>query len=267
MAEYTKKQGQYLAFIHCYTKLNGVPPAEADMQRYFRATPPSVHQMIVKLEEKGLISRTPNSPRTIKVTISNDQIPELGKETTSKSTTGRINWSQESYSKAYRFAAEAHNGQLVLGTNLPYIMHISFVSMEVLACLRAETYQDEELAVQCALLHDVVEDTHVTFEDVKQDFGVRIANGVRALTKNTDIAKEYRMQDSLQRIRQEPVEVWIVKLADRITNLAPPPVHWEKSKIKQYREEAIEIHQALREASHYLSKRLEAKIEDYARYL
>ena len=47
---YTEKQGQYLAFIHFYTKVNGRPPAEADMQRYFKVTPPTVHQMVLKLE-------------------------------------------------------------------------------------------------------------------------------------------------------------------------------------------------------------------------
>ena len=46
---YTPKQGQYLAFIYYYTKLNGVPPAERDMQQYFRTSPPSVHQMVVTL--------------------------------------------------------------------------------------------------------------------------------------------------------------------------------------------------------------------------
>ena len=51
-ADYTPRQGQYLAFIHYYTKLNGRPPAEADMQRYFRVSPPTVHQMVLNLEER-----------------------------------------------------------------------------------------------------------------------------------------------------------------------------------------------------------------------
>ena len=49
---YTKKQGQYLAFIYYYTKLNGVPPAEVDLQRYFKVSPPPVHQMIMTLEKR-----------------------------------------------------------------------------------------------------------------------------------------------------------------------------------------------------------------------
>lgn len=74
---FTQKQGQYLAFIHLYTKLNREPPAETDMQRYFRVTPPTVHQMVLKLEEKGLISRVPRQPRTIRVLLPPAEIPAL----------------------------------------------------------------------------------------------------------------------------------------------------------------------------------------------
>ena len=56
---FTPRQGQYLAFIHAYTLVNGRPPAEADMQRFFRVTPPSVYQMVLTLERDGLISRRP----------------------------------------------------------------------------------------------------------------------------------------------------------------------------------------------------------------
>ena len=163
MIEYTKKQGQYLAFIHNYSKLNRMPPAEADIQVYFETTPPSVHQMVVKLEEKGLISKIPYTPRSIKILIPPDQIPELGEEVSGKVNLSGINWSQASYLKAYRFAAEAHKGQLFPGTDLPYLMHISFVSMEIIAGLGAEKNHDGDLAIQCALLHDVIEDTDVTF--------------------------------------------------------------------------------------------------------
>ncbi|MCB9421886.1 MAG: hypothetical protein H6667_18945 [Ardenticatenaceae bacterium] len=80
-------------------------------------------------------------------------------------------WSQETSAKSYRFASEAHNGQLFPGTKLPYIMHLSFVSMEVMAALAQEPERDGDLAVQCALLHDVIEDTEVGYEDVQAGFG------------------------------------------------------------------------------------------------
>lgn len=74
---FTDKQGQYLAFIHLYTKLNGRAPAETDMQRYFRVTPPSVHRMVVELERKGLIARVPRQARSITLLLPPDQVPAL----------------------------------------------------------------------------------------------------------------------------------------------------------------------------------------------
>ena len=74
---YTTKQGQYLAFIYYYTKIHGQPPAEADMARYFEVSPPAVHQMIVTLDEKGLIEREPGQPRTIRNVLDREDLPDL----------------------------------------------------------------------------------------------------------------------------------------------------------------------------------------------
>jgi repressor LexA len=74
---FTLKQGQYLAFIHLYTRLHRRPPAEADMQQFFRVSPPSVHQMIVTLERAGLIRRQPRTPRSIELLVDPKQLPEL----------------------------------------------------------------------------------------------------------------------------------------------------------------------------------------------
>jgi len=76
-AKYTYKQGQYLAFIHMYTKLYRRAPAESDIQMHFRVTPPSVHQMIMTLEARGLISRIPWTPRSIQVLVPIEELPEL----------------------------------------------------------------------------------------------------------------------------------------------------------------------------------------------
>lgn len=76
-ATYTEKQGQYLAFIYYYTKINRRPPAEADIQRYFAVTPPTVHQMILKLETEGFIKRVPGQARSIEVLLSPEQLPYL----------------------------------------------------------------------------------------------------------------------------------------------------------------------------------------------
>jgi repressor LexA len=74
---FTEKQGQYLAFIYYYTKVNGRPPAEADMQRYFRVTPPSVHRMVITLELNGFIERIPGQGRSIRLLIPREQLPDL----------------------------------------------------------------------------------------------------------------------------------------------------------------------------------------------
>jgi Mn-dependent DtxR family transcriptional regulator len=75
--KYTKRQGQYLAFIYYYTKIHGYPPAEADMQRYFRVSPPSVHQMVIALEKGGFIERVPRQPRSIRLLLSREELPDL----------------------------------------------------------------------------------------------------------------------------------------------------------------------------------------------
>ncbi len=74
---FTDKQGQYLAFIHDYTLVNGRPPAEADFERFFGVTPPSVHRMIVELEQRELIRRLPRQPRSIEVVLDPKQLPRL----------------------------------------------------------------------------------------------------------------------------------------------------------------------------------------------
>lgn len=76
-AEFTELQGQYLAFIHAYTKIHRRPPAEADMQRFFEVTPPSVHRMVIELEHRGLIRREPGKARSIEITIAADRLPTL----------------------------------------------------------------------------------------------------------------------------------------------------------------------------------------------
>ncbi len=74
--KFTKNQGQYLAFIHQYTKVHGVPPAEHEMQRYFGVSPASVHQMVIKLEAKDLIERTPGIARSIRVLVPARDLPQ-----------------------------------------------------------------------------------------------------------------------------------------------------------------------------------------------
>jgi Mn-dependent DtxR family transcriptional regulator len=74
---FTPRQGQYLAFIHLYTRLHRRPPAETEMQDYFRVSPPSVHQMVLTLEQAGFIRRQPRTARSIERLVDPTQLPEL----------------------------------------------------------------------------------------------------------------------------------------------------------------------------------------------
>jgi repressor LexA len=74
---FTPKQGQYLAFIHLYTRLHRRPPAETDMQQYFRVSPPSVHQMVLTLERAGFIRRQPRTAPSIELLVEPQHLPEL----------------------------------------------------------------------------------------------------------------------------------------------------------------------------------------------
>jgi (p)ppGpp synthase/HD superfamily hydrolase len=177
------------------------------------------------------------------------------------------NWSQEIYIKALKKAAHAHQGQKMAGSEIPYLMHLNLVSMEVIAALSVETEHDGNLAIQCAILHDTIEDTNTTFEEIRTEFDESVANGVLALTKDENLAKPLQMADSLQRIKEQPQEIWMVKLADRITNLQAPPHYWTQDKIIRYREEGIQIYEALQDASPFLASRLAKLIEDYKAFI
>ena len=75
---FTETQGQYLAFIYAYSRMFRRAPAEADMQRHFRVSPPSVHQMVLTLERASLIRRQPGMPRSIEVLVAPEHLPVLG---------------------------------------------------------------------------------------------------------------------------------------------------------------------------------------------
>lgn len=172
-------------------------------------------------------------------------------------------WSPELYQRAVRFAAERHAGQTVPGSELPYLLHVVQVAAEVMRGIAVEPLARPDLAVACALLHDTVEDTGTTVEEIAARFGEDVARGVAALSKDDAVPKAERLDDSLRRIRACEVEVWAVKLADRITNLQTPPAHWTIEKRRQYAGEARRIHAALADGHAALGARLAERIGAY----
>jgi (p)ppGpp synthase/HD superfamily hydrolase len=176
-------------------------------------------------------------------------------------------WSPDLYLDAIRFAAERHAGQLVPGSALPYMVHIASVAAEVMGALAREQFARADLAVACAVLHDTLEDTATTDDELVARFGGEVAAGVRALSKDPALPADARIADSLARVRAQPREVWLVKLGDRIVNLGAPPAGWSTDKRRTYQAEARSIHAALADASPYLATRLDSRIAAYDRFI
>lgn len=179
-------------------------------------------------------------------------------------------WNVEKVRDAWILASHYHNGQKYggqkEGEQIEYLEHIGAVMIEVQNAIQQDpSVPDQELAVLCAIMHDILEDSDCSPERIRLRFGTDVLAGVQALTKNDDIAsKDERMLDSLQRIRAHASPaVGIVKMADRICNLAAPPFYWTKEKMIAYVKEAQLIHDQLKHCSSYLANRLAAKMEQY----
>jgi guanosine-3',5'-bis(diphosphate) 3'-pyrophosphohydrolase len=176
---------------------------------------------------------------------------------------------QTLYQKTIKFATLKHleKEQTIPGTKIPYVVHLSNVAMEILMASQNTTNFNLTVAIQIALLHDTLEDTNATYEELENEFGTEVAKGVQALTKNDDLPKSEKMLDSLNRTKQLPKEVWAVKLADRITNLQTPPPHWNIVKKIEYIKEAEIISKIFNGCNPYLESRLQYKIEEYKQYI
>lgn len=175
-------------------------------------------------------------------------------------------WSADTYARALDFAARAHGEQKVKDSSLPYLLHVTKVAGEVLHAWAARPDFDVELAVTCALLHDTMEDAGVTHGDIATTFGVPVADGVRALSKDPSLPKSSRLADSLTRLRAQPNAVQLVKLADRITNLEPPPSSWSSEKRREYHAQAQQILAAVGSSHAVLAARLRSRIERYPQF-
>lgn len=170
--------------------------------------------------------------------------------------------------QAWQLAARYHEGQRYYtptdGLTLPYLTHLGAVMLEAQAALREDPELDADLTILCAILHDSLEDTDLSPSQLEAAFGASVLAGVSALTKDESLpTKQAKMEDSLRRIKAQPREVAVVKLCDRIANLAPAPARWPAAKRVAYREEARLILDQLGPASPYLKARLERKISEY----
>jgi len=182
-------------------------------------------------------------------------------------------WSKEKYLEAWYFATQKHTGQSYGGSQdgekMDYIAHIGAVTMEVIWTLQhSEEQHHADLAVQCAILHDTIEDTETSYAEIKNKFGETVAKGVLALSKDKKSGdSKQQMSDSIQRIKAQGKEIWLVKMADRSANLHSPPYYWTKDKIQTYQQEAQYIYEKLADADKIMAQRLKQRIDDYTEFL
>lgn len=162
------------------------------------------------------------------------------------------------------FASLAHRNQKMTDPDVPYLTHVIAVASNVLeAYYNGEEKFDLDYALKVAVLHDTIEDTIVSYDDIKKRYGEEIAEGVLALSKNEKIEKAYRMDDCISRIKQCRREVAIVKLADRTFNMRCKPANWDEGHCERYLEEAKKIYSELQDANEYLARKLSERISRY----
>ena len=117
------------------------------------------------------------------------------------------------------FATKAHEGQLRKGTQIPYILH----PMEAAAIVGSMTTDEEIIAG--AVLHDVVEDTDTTMEDVIAMFGERVGSLVASESENkredqpAESTWKIRKQETLNHLATAPIEVKMITLGDKLSNI------------------------------------------------
>lgn len=120
--------------------------------------------------------------------------------------------------RAITFAVKAHQGMERKGKGFPYIVH----PMEAVCIVATMTNDQELLAV--AALHDVIEDTDTTADDLKKEFGERIAMLVEAESDDKTGGSKadtwhQRKQDTLDRLRNADLDIKIVALGDKLSNM------------------------------------------------
>lgn len=175
---------------------------------------------------------------------------------------------QDNYTKVLRYAARAYAKQVTF-EDLPYMTHVVGVTTEVIhACVQSQIDDEKtNLAISVSLLHDILEKTKITYDDIFNNFGYEVAEGVEALSKNYDLNKKEQFKDQIERLLAQPYEIQMIKLADRINNLCIEPDIWDEDEIEDYLVESRLIYSFMKNANVYLADRLDNKIKEFEKYL
>jgi hypothetical protein len=216
-----------------------------------------------------LLNSTPDDKEIHRLDIHKNQDSKLEKEKYSDEEFPKELYSTKSYKNILEFALKAHKEQKT-PDGLPYTFHVVLVANEIINSLSMHrlSYDEANVAIACALLHDIKEDTEERVTHYNLPLGtvnpITIQRGVSALTKNATLpSRQEQLKDALKRLKEMPYCVQMVKLADRITNLAPAPLFWNKAKRQEYVNEAKEIYKALKDSNPYLASKLQNKIDNY----
>lgn len=116
-------------------------------------------------------------------------------------------------SKAIVFATKAHEGQFRKATKIPYILH----PMECAVIISGMTTDEEMIAA--ALLHDTVEDCDVTIEDIRREFGSRVAQFVARESEDKSKSWQERKQTTIDQLSSHTKEECMLVLADKLSNI------------------------------------------------
>jgi (p)ppGpp synthase/HD superfamily hydrolase len=119
----------------------------------------------------------------------------------------------ERLNKAISFACERHKDQIRKGTNVPYVFHL----MEVSTILQGMN-GDTDLII-AGLLHDTVEDTNTTFEELEKEFGSKVAEYVRSDTEDKSKTWEERKEHTVLSVESMDCDCKKLLLADKLSNL------------------------------------------------
>ncbi|MBS7233039.1 HD domain-containing protein [Flavobacterium psychroterrae] len=162
------------------------------------------------------------------------------------------NWSIDSLQETWYLVSKLHQGQKYggdeEGQQIEYINHIGSVVFEIIQSFEHDKTMNADFSLTCALLHDTIEDTQITYDKIRDLFGVQVANAVNALSKDSTI-KDKALQ-----------------MENRICNLYAPPYYWTLERKTEYHKESILIYDALKEGNTYLASRLKEKIDNYKQF-
>lgn len=173
-------------------------------------------------------------------------------------------WNNKNIYKAVAFATNAFNKKYPVWNKdeKNYLAHLMCVAFNALNYSIHEDV-DKEFLIKVALLHDVLEDTDVTYTELLEEFGVKVAKAVKALSRNDQIKYDMQIPDCLNRIKSEPKEVAIVKMADRLYNIRERFSEWSLEHLEKYKQEAQLICDELGMYCENMRQALQLAIDEY----